>query len=156
MATKNGFTLIELVIVLIIIGISAWFLMPILRTSIEQTKAQTAKNNLLAIAGAQAKFYEDYSSYCSTNNISPCYCISTGTNPVTGNNNPECGDTLIHLNTYLQLSMSTQDTFQYSCTNGASPYQCTATDGTDTLTLSPNAQPPVICVSSPYNNLCPS
>jgi len=139
MATSRGFTLIEILVVLVIIGISATIVIPNLIASSEQTKAQVAQNNLLAISAAQQKYFEDYSSYCT---------ITTG-------NTIPCGNTKTNLNTHLLLSIS--DSFTYSCFTPPSPYNCTAKDGLDTLTLNPNAVSPVNPVScaGPAGN-CPS
>lgn len=144
MAGKNGFTLIEILISMVIIGLLAGMAAYHFSPVMEQTKAQAAKNNLLAIAAAEQKFNEDYAANCTAQNISPCYCISTGTNPVSGAGLAKCGDTTADLNVYLRLGMSSNDPFTYNCTStGESiPYNCTATDNTTTpvlgLTLDPN------------------
>jgi prepilin-type N-terminal cleavage/methylation domain-containing protein len=119
MTGSKGFTLIEILIVLVIVGIAATITIPNLINSIEQTKAQEAKNNLLAISAAQEKYFEDHGSYYY------------GANP----------------NANLSLSGVTGDPFSYSCsaTGQNIPYNCTAGDNTDTLTLDPNANPPVSC-----------
>jgi prepilin-type N-terminal cleavage/methylation domain-containing protein len=121
---KQGFTLIEVIVAVVIVGIAAAFVVPNVMVSIEQSNAQAAKNNLSAISAAQAKFNEDYSAYC----------ISTGANP-TGYT-ALCGDTTTDLNINLHLTSSTSDPFSYSCTGLPAPYQCTATDGTVTLVTS--------------------
>lgn len=51
-----GFTLIEVITVVIILAILASFALPTYYNYIEYNRAQTAKNNLLAIATAQEKF----------------------------------------------------------------------------------------------------
>ncbi|MDE2027982.1 MAG: type II secretion system protein [Candidatus Omnitrophica bacterium] len=114
MACRQGFTLIELVVVLIIVGVVAAIALPNMISASEQTKAQMARNNLYAIAAAQQKYFEDNGIYCTQTS--------------------NCADTTDHINTNLHLSFS--DKFSYSCTDAALPYQCTAGDGTDTLTLS--------------------
>ena len=63
MAASKGFSLIEIMVVLVIAGIVAAIAIPNLINSIEQTKAQEAKNNLLAISAAQEKYFEDHGSY---------------------------------------------------------------------------------------------
>jgi prepilin-type N-terminal cleavage/methylation domain-containing protein len=120
MAGRKGFTLIEIIVVLAIAGIAAAIAIPNLINSIEQTKAQEAKNNLLAISAAQEKYFEDHGSYYY------------GVNP----------------NANLSLSSVTGDPFSYSCsiTFQNIPYNCTAGDNRDTLTLDPNASPPVSCI----------
>ena len=127
MGRAKAFTLIEILLVLVIVGILAAIAIPNLRTSIEQTNAQTAQNNLYAVAGAQSRYYEEFLSYCT----------------VTMGSVIPCGDTNANLNTNLHLQLGTAgDSFSYSCSSvpaagGCSvpTYQCTATDPTDTLTL---------------------
>lgn len=106
MAGRKGFTLIELIVVAVIVGLLAAFAIPNLINSIEQTKAQEAKNNLLAISAAQQKYFEDNGSYYY------------GASPIAN----------------LSLSAVANDRFSYNCSNASVPYQCTATDGTVTLT----------------------
>jgi len=155
MAAKEGFTLIEIIVVMIIVGVVAAISIPSFVTSMEQTKAQTAKYNLLAISAAQSKFNEDYSP---ANSNAPTYCINTSTNFANTLGAPgSCGDNLQDLNTYLHLNMQANDPFSYSCSTAAEsiPYNCQASDGKVTLTLDPNAQPTISC--APAGNLsCPS
>jgi general secretion pathway protein G len=136
MAARKGFTLIEILIVLIIVGIVVAIAVPNFIASVEQTKAQTAQNNLMAIAAGQSKYYEDHGNYCT-----PTY---------------SCGNTQSSLYASLSLSMTANDQFIYSCSSLGSSYSCTAQDISDTLTLTPNpasGHSPVTCVPS---NLCPS
>ncbi len=111
MAARQGYTLMELTVVLLIIGIATAFTLPGFISSIEQTKAQVAQNNLYAIAAAQQKYFEDRSAYCLVG----------------------CGDTTANLNANLYLGIS--DSFNYRCVASGAYYSCTARDGTDTLTL---------------------
>lgn len=135
-AGKQGFTLIEIIAVLVIMGLAVAFAIFGLIASVEQTKAQQVQNNLLAISAAQQKYFEDNASYC----------VQVG-----------CGDTKANLNSHLFLSIS--DSFNYSCLTvaGNIPYNCTATDGTDTLTLNPNAASPAspVTCAGPNNSYCP-
>jgi prepilin-type N-terminal cleavage/methylation domain-containing protein len=135
MAVRKGFTLTELIVVIVIVGISAAFAIPKFIASIEQTKAQAAKNNLLAISASEQKYFEDNASYCT---------ITTGaTIP--------CGDSLAHLNTYLHLGISGNDPYTYSCAIAPAPYTCTAILGTVTLNTSGSG---VNCVSG--GSYCPN
>ena len=115
MADKKGFTLIELIVAVTIIGILVVIFIPNLMVYVNQTKAQSAKNNLLAIAAAQTKFYEDYGYFCSDQAPKPA-----------------CGTSMANLIANLAVKPSMNDPFTYSC-NGA-PYTCTATFGAVTLT----------------------
>jgi type IV pilus assembly protein PilA len=133
-AGSKGFSLIEITVALIIVGIAAAITIPNIISSMEQTKAQMARNNLYAISAAQEKYFEDQNpnSYCTTT----------------------CGNTSA-LDASLQLSIS--DTFQYSCSASGSYYSCTAQDGTDTLTIGVTA----VGITSyscngPNNNYCPT
>ena len=133
MTARKGFTLIEVLVVLIIVGVTAAMIIPNLIASIEQTKAQMAQNNLYAISAAQQKYFEGNNS---------TYCVAA------------CGSSAPNLNTNLSLSIS--DTFAYSCAASGATYTCTATDGTDTLTLDPNVVSPALPIScaGPAGN-CP-
>ncbi len=128
MGDKRGFTLIEIIVALVIVGILVAVILPNVITSVEQTKAQAAKNNLLAISAAQQRYFEDNSVYC------------TGTSS-------SCGDNNLDLNNNLRLSIPTNDPFIYSCTAAPAPYQCTASDGTDLLTLTVNVSTLAVSVS---------
>lgn len=114
MRATKGFTLIEIVVVLVIIGVLVSIAAPNFVVIMEQTKAQTAKNNLLAIAAAQQRFFEAYGYYCSDQL------------PQT-----TCGTSLSNLNTNLRLNMQANDSFSYSCLTAS--LSCEATDGVVTL-----------------------
>ena len=137
MAASKGFTLMEIVVVLVIVGIAAAVTIPNLTNSIEQTKAQEAKNNLLAISAAQEKYFEDHGSYYY------------GANPIAN----------------LSLDVVANDPFSYSCSATGQPilYNCTASDGRVSLLLDPNnssvnncpaGQQPVCCTAGGAS--CPS
>jgi prepilin-type N-terminal cleavage/methylation domain-containing protein len=135
MASSKGFSLLEIMIVLLIVGVLAAFVTSVFSTSIEQTRAATAQGNLLAIAAAEEKYYEDFGSFCTT--VGAC-----ATNA--GN---------INTNLHLSVGVGT-DPFAYRCPNAGASYTCTAKDGaTVTLTLTPGAQPPVTCTVG--GNNCP-
>ena len=131
MISSKGFSLLEIIICTVILGIAVAFILPNLNASSEQTRAQVAQSNLLAVSAAEQKYFEDYSVYCTA---------TTG-------NVANCGSTAANLDANLRLSIS--DTFTYSCATVVAgiPYNCTAVDGTDTLTLNPNAVSPVNPVS---------
>ena len=99
----------------------------------EQSKSEVAQNNLLAIAAAQTKFNEDFSTTCAnaSPNINPCYCVSaysTGANP-TGLQRNNAATAIADLNINLHLGIS--DQFTYSCTaalGNTVPLTCAAKD----------------------------
>jgi prepilin-type N-terminal cleavage/methylation domain-containing protein len=130
MTTSKGFTMIEILVVLIIIGLGAAFIIPNLTTSVELSRAQTAKQNLLAISASQQKYFEDNGAYCVG-------ALGAGTNAL-----------------YACLRLQTSDSFTYTCVaaGGNIPYNCTATDGTDTLSLNPNNSPSITC--APVGGMC--
>jgi len=152
MAAKKAFTLLEIIVVLVILGIFATIVLPSLFNSIEQSKAQAAQHNLLSIAAAQSKYYEDTSP-----NSTYCYNACANSTATTIGN--------------LRLTIASNDTFTYTCSNAPAPYQCTATDGVTTLTLNPSATAPaahvtcfgnansahclVTCTSGASNGGCP-
>lgn len=141
MAGQKGHTLLEVVLVIVVIGALAAVVVPNIFVSIEQTKAQSARNNLLAIAAAQSKYDEDYGTYCVG----------------------ACADNTTDIDKNLKLVISPSDSFSYICSGGslACPvYQCTAQDQSDKLTLcvtntgsGPHAN--VSCVG-PSNSYCPA
>lgn len=136
MVTSRGVTLIELIVVLVIAGVGATIAIPNYINTVEQTKAQEARNNLFAVSAAQQKYYENYGAYCTA---------------TTGNTVP-CGNSKTNLNANLRLSIS--DDFNYSCSVSGGSYTCTASDGTDTLTLDPTTTSFITC--SPFGPTCPS
>ena len=141
MADKKGFTLIELVVVMIIVGICLAFAIPSYIGSMEQTKAQAAQNNLLAIAAAQERYYEDNGVYCTT---------TTG---LVAN----CGNSRDNINGNLHLSIFANDPFSYSCVVSGLYYSCTAGDTIDSLTLTVNATGASVgCTNVSNPGYCPS
>jgi len=99
--------------VIMILGVLAAIALPIFSSSVEQTKAQAARNNLMAIAAGQAKYNEDHYAYCLAAN---------------------CGSTAA-INRNFGMNIGADDPFTYSCSAASAPYQCQATDGIDTVTL---------------------
>src|ERR1035437_6581695 len=72
---KKGFTLIEIIVVIVIIGILACIAIPNYCNFMEQGRAQAACNNMLTMYAAQRNYYFKtgcyYAGYSSTNN--PCF-----------------------------------------------------------------------------------
>ena len=139
MKSKKGFSLAEIIVVLVIVGIAAAVTIPSVINSVELSKAQSMTNNLLAIVTAQQKFYED--------NSPSIFCVQTV--PGAG-----CGGTTASL--FSNLRLNSADNFTYTCftTGETIPYNCRATDTVDTITIDPNVQPSTACVGP--SGQCPA
>lgn len=68
MITRHGFTLVELAVVIVIIGVLAAFAVPRFRASVERSKAAEAFNYLSAIQAAQERYHAKQGTY--SNDIS--------------------------------------------------------------------------------------
>lgn len=66
---KNGFTLLEMLVVVLIIGILAGIALPQYRESVEKSIIQEAAINLRAIANANERFYMINGRYAQYNEI---------------------------------------------------------------------------------------
>jgi prepilin-type N-terminal cleavage/methylation domain-containing protein len=112
MVRTKGFTLIEIIVVMVIIGILAALAIPNYNNMIQQGQATAARGNLITIYNAQKNYY---------------------LNPTTGGNfyNSATGNDLTNINAALGLSI-TDINFQYTCATAAGPsYTCTATNVSD-------------------------
>ena len=61
--TKAGFSLVELAVVVVIIGVLAAFAVPRFRASVERSKAAEAYNYLSAVQAAQERFHARQGTY---------------------------------------------------------------------------------------------
>jgi prepilin-type N-terminal cleavage/methylation domain-containing protein len=105
MLGKKGITLMEIIIVMIIVGIAAVINFPNYTTPMENARAETARNNLLAIYSAEKNYNFNHGGYCLG---------AAGT----------C-DTLANINTTLSLNIQDDGTYTYAC--AGPPGACTAT-----------------------------
>jgi type IV pilus assembly protein PilA len=62
---RAGFTLVELAVVIVIIGVLAAFAVPRFRASVERSKAAEAYNFLGAIQAAQERYHSRQSTYAT-------------------------------------------------------------------------------------------
>jgi len=60
---KTGFSLVELAVVVVIIGVLAAFAVPRFRSSVERSKAAEAYNYLSAVQAAQERFHARQGTY---------------------------------------------------------------------------------------------
>ncbi len=139
MPDKKGFTLMEIIVVLIIIGILTIIALPNYTAMIIQGAAKSAQNNLVTIYNAQKNYYfgpVGNSTYCT----------------VTCNS-------LANINANLVLNIS-DNNFTYTCTNpnndGGLTYSCKAQSNSDpnlslTLIGGPTNNPPQIILPGGVN-----
>ncbi|MDE1921524.1 MAG: prepilin-type N-terminal cleavage/methylation domain-containing protein [Candidatus Omnitrophica bacterium] len=91
MSVKKGFTLIEMIVVMVIAAVLAAIAIPNFITYMQQGQAKAAQANLIAIYGAQKNYYFNHGSWCAAS----------------------C-DNLTDINTNLSLNI-TDSQFQYVC-----------------------------------------
>jgi prepilin-type N-terminal cleavage/methylation domain-containing protein len=131
MSAKKGFTLIELIIVLTIIGILARVAVVNYTVLIRKGEARTAQNNLIAIFHSQNNFYFSNGLFCYQANPGSAICDPGGT--------LGCSRSLDTINCNLALTL-VDPNFTYMCFRylGGNFFTCTATNIADaafTLTI---------------------
>ena len=63
---NNAFTLVEVIIVAVIVGILAGIVLPQYTKAVERNRSKEAKTNLRLIAAAEQQYYMEYSAYTAT------------------------------------------------------------------------------------------
>jgi prepilin-type N-terminal cleavage/methylation domain-containing protein len=128
MLCRKGMTLVEIIVVLIIIGLTATFALPNFTNNIERSKAITVQNNLLAIYSAEQNY----------NNNNNGYCIAT------------C-DNIADINTRLSLNIQDDGSYAYSCAGVICTAQRTSINVPNTIQLTLNTP---IQISANANPVC--
>lgn len=67
--TNKGFTLVELAVVIVIIGVLAAFGVPRFREAVERSKAGEAFNFLSAVRSAQERYHSRQGSYANSTTV---------------------------------------------------------------------------------------
>lgn len=98
MSHRQGFTLLEILVVLIIIAIAIVMALPSFTTPTEQARAQTARNNLLAIYSAQKNYRNNNGNF------------AVGASGLSGDTS-----SLSAINSTLSLNIQDDGTYNYSC-----------------------------------------
>jgi prepilin-type N-terminal cleavage/methylation domain-containing protein len=137
MSNNKGFTLIEILVVLIILGILVAVALPNYQSMVMQGAANAAQKNLIAIYNAEKAYYFTNTGYCTATSAGNAACTTSS----------NCADILSAINCNLgDLTTTpitnlniTDNNFTYSCTTAAGPsYTCTAVNNlhaTFTLTV---------------------
>jgi len=135
----KGFTLIEIITVMFIIGIITAIAIPNYTSMAEQGMAQAAKNNLMVIGNAQKNYFLNQGTYCST-----------------------C-ETLSSINTTLSLNIS-DNNYSYACILLPAPegFQCTSLrtvsgiHSPSSVGITYNPNPPTFYCLGNQTSYCPS
>ncbi len=140
MSDKKGFTIMEIIVVMVIVGVLATISVSVYNTMFVQGAAKAARNNLIAIYNAQRNYYFTNGTYCIS---SKGVCNST----------PSVNNT---------LSLNITDTnFAYTCfTNpfGPTGYACYATNISNPSFLLTVTNAPIVLPGGtpPLNPSCQS
>ena len=117
MRRRDGMTILEIVVVLIIVGVVAVFTFPDYTQSTEQARSAVVQNHLLAIYSAQQNYNNNYNGYCLAGSAAQNACTGVSAN---------CANSLAAINCNLSLNIQDDGMYTYSCTAGVFPPNCTA------------------------------
>jgi len=123
MFNKKGFTLIEIIVVLVIVAIMATLAFPSYLNSLQRGAAKASQNNLVAIYNAEKNYYFTNNSYCLANSAASAACIAQ----LHDNN---CADNLNAINCNLSLNIA-DNYFGYQCVTDATGFSCVAKNNTN-------------------------
>jgi type II secretory pathway pseudopilin PulG len=140
---RTGFTLIEIIVILIILGITLACFFPSFTSSTQQAYSQAAKNNLLAIYSAEVNYF---------NNNNGAYCLSTLPSSPACAVSPNCANNLAAINCNLNLNIS-DSVYTYSCSN-VSGFSCTANNNASSPTVWTVINAPVVLTGGGLNPSC--
>lgn len=135
MSDSKGFTLIEIIVAAVILGILAIVALPSYNAMLIQGAAQAAQNNLITIYNAQKSYYFNNAAYC----VASC-------------------NSLANINTALSLNI-TDAKSNYTC-NNTGGFTCTATNILDTNLILTITNASIIlpggtgCTGSPWASPC--
>ena len=138
MSNSKGFTLIEIIVVLVILAMLSAVALPSYTTMMVQGAANAAQNNLIAIYNAQKTYYLTNGSYYIS-----ASCPSSD---------------ITNINSTLSLSI-TDSKFTYCC-NNTSGFTCIATNtSTSNLSLTVTNASIILpggtgCTASPWSAPC--
>jgi len=133
MLHRQGFTLMEMIVVLIIIAIAAVFSFPNFTTPTEQARAMNAWNNLLAIYSAEKNYLNNNGGFAQI---------------------PALAGTLALIDSTLSLNIQDDGTYLYEC--GTTTNVCTATrhNGPSAFSIAVKLTTPIQLTGGTLNPSC--
>lgn len=144
MLSKRGFSLLELFIVMMIIGILTVTVFPTYTNIINQGSSKAALNNLVAIYNAQFNYFSNNNSYCTS---------TSPTNTTACPADAFCADSLPSIKCNLSVNilqnknnLLNDGSFTYKCVTLGTLYKCKATSipGGSGVTLTVTSNPIVL------------
>jgi len=131
MLGKKGITLMEIIVILVIIGISVIIFFPDYTTPTEKARAANVQNNLLAIYSAEQNYRNNNGGYCS-NNSSSLSCNGMSMSAT-------CGGSLALINCNLSLNIQDDGTYTYFCGGVTCTAKRTSIGAPNTIVLTLNS-----------------